>query len=130
MRVKLEQPEYDPDGPLVTNLVDADNGFNELNRKAGLWSVRHLWASGSRFCFNCYRHSATLVLQRRSRLVHKRQRRTFEPLIVNDKTTTTTSKSIIYRRSKREEGTIHQLSPHTIVTFSHITFFFPSSSSY
>eukprot|EP00957_Ditylum_brightwellii_P140701 10717563-Ditylum_brightwellii.AAC.1 len=25
-------------------LVDARNAFNEINRRAMLWSVRHLWA--------------------------------------------------------------------------------------
>jgi hypothetical protein len=39
-------------------LVDATNGFNELGRKAMLWTVRHRWANGARFSFNCYRHSA------------------------------------------------------------------------
>ena len=46
-------------------LVDATNGFNELGRKAMLWTVRHLWANGARFSFNCYRHSAQLILRRR-----------------------------------------------------------------
>jgi hypothetical protein len=45
-------------------LVDAMNGFNELSRKAMLWTVRHRWANGSRFSFNCYRHSAQLILRR------------------------------------------------------------------
>ena len=47
-------------------LVDATNGFNELGRKAMLWTVRHRWANGARFSFNCYRHSAQLLLRRRS----------------------------------------------------------------
>ena len=46
-------------------LVDAKNGFNELSRKAMLWTTRHLWANGSRFAFNCYRHSSQLLLRRR-----------------------------------------------------------------
>ena len=46
-------------------LVDATNGFNELGRKAMLWTVRHRWANGARFSFNCYRHSANLLLRRR-----------------------------------------------------------------
>ena len=49
--------------PTVTLSVDAKNGFNELGRKAMLWTVRHLWAKGSRFAFNCYRHSSLLVLR-------------------------------------------------------------------
>jgi hypothetical protein len=48
----------------VVLLVDATNGFNELSRKAALWTVRHHWASGACFAFNCYRHSATLILRR------------------------------------------------------------------
>ena len=28
-----------------------------------LWTVRHTWAAGSRFAFNCYRHSAQLILR-------------------------------------------------------------------
>ncbi|KAI2498783.1 hypothetical protein MHU86_15686 [Fragilaria crotonensis] len=46
-------------------LVDATNGFNELGRKAMLWTVRHTWANGARFSFNCYRHSAQLLMRRR-----------------------------------------------------------------
>jgi hypothetical protein len=46
-------------------LVDATNGFNELGRKAMLWTVRHRWANGARFSFNCYRHSAQLLMRRR-----------------------------------------------------------------
>jgi hypothetical protein len=46
-------------------LVDARNGFNELGRKAMLWTVRHRWARGARFAFNCYRHAAKLILRRR-----------------------------------------------------------------
>ncbi|KAL7503120.1 hypothetical protein ACHAXN_000965, partial [Cyclotella atomus] len=37
-------------------LVDATNGFNELNRYSMLWNVRHRWSKGSRLAFNCYRH--------------------------------------------------------------------------
>jgi hypothetical protein len=43
-------------------LVDAANAFNELNRTAMLWTIRHEWPSGARFVFNCYRHWATLVI--------------------------------------------------------------------
>ncbi len=52
----------DPSGAL---LVDAMNGFNELGRRAMLWTVRHRWAAGTRFAFNCYRHSAQLILRRK-----------------------------------------------------------------
>jgi hypothetical protein len=30
-----------------------------------LWTVRHRWANGALFSFNCYRHSAQLILRRR-----------------------------------------------------------------
>jgi hypothetical protein len=58
--------EMDAQGtsPSVLLLVDARNGFNELSRLAMLWTVRHRWPSGARFAFNCYRHSATLLLRR------------------------------------------------------------------
>jgi hypothetical protein len=42
-------------------LVDAKNAFNEGNRTAMCWTVRHLWPSGARFTLNCYRHWSTLV---------------------------------------------------------------------
>lgn len=54
-------PSRDPFG---MTCIDARNGFNELSRKAMLWTVRHRWPIGSRFAFNCYRHSAQLVLRR------------------------------------------------------------------
>ena len=54
------------DVPLIL-LVDARNGFNELGRKAMLWTVRHLWAPGARFTFNCYRHSAMLMMRRKGK---------------------------------------------------------------
>jgi hypothetical protein len=49
----------DPSGAL---LVDAMNGFNELGRRAMLWTVRHRWAASARFAFNFYRHSTQLIL--------------------------------------------------------------------
>ena len=52
--------------PYVTTCIDACNGFNELNCKAMLWTVRHLWPSGSRFVFNCYRHHSLLILRRKN----------------------------------------------------------------
>jgi hypothetical protein len=62
--------EGNPEGGIATNQepkamlqVDARNGFNELSRQAMLWTVRHRWAAGSRFGFNCYRHSAQLILR-------------------------------------------------------------------
>ena len=39
------------------------NDFNEENRTAILWAVRHKWPRGAWFAFNCYRHWATLVIR-------------------------------------------------------------------
>ena len=55
---------YVPDNPEALLLVDARNGFNELSCMAMLWTVRHRWAAGARFAFNCYRHATTLVVRR------------------------------------------------------------------
>eukprot|EP00957_Ditylum_brightwellii_P119106 9084361-Ditylum_brightwellii.AAC.1 len=44
-------------------LVDVRNAFNEINCRAMLWSVRHLWAPAARFAFNTYRHWRKLVLR-------------------------------------------------------------------
>jgi hypothetical protein len=44
-------------------LIDASNAFNEVNRTAMLWTVRHEWPSGARFAFNCYKHWAILVIR-------------------------------------------------------------------
>ena len=44
-------------------LVDANNAFNKINRVRMIWTVRHLWPSGDRFVFNCYRHWSLLVLR-------------------------------------------------------------------
>jgi hypothetical protein len=57
-------PEHPPGSVQAALLVDARNGFNELGRKAMLWTVRHRWAAGSRFAFNCYRHSGQLIVRR------------------------------------------------------------------
>ena len=43
-------------------LVDARNAFNEENRTAMLWDVRHEWPSDAQFTFNYYFHGATLVV--------------------------------------------------------------------
>ena len=44
-------------------LIDVRNAFNEENRTAMLWDVRHEWPGGAQFTFNCYRHWATLVVR-------------------------------------------------------------------
>jgi hypothetical protein len=58
-------PAPDDRTPTGVLLVDARNGFNELGRRSMLWTIRHRWAAGSWFAFNCYRHAAQLVLRRR-----------------------------------------------------------------
>ncbi len=62
-----EPDDYEPDDPRGALLVDAKNGFNELGRRAMLWTVRHRWASGARFAFNCYRHASKLILRRKGK---------------------------------------------------------------
>ena len=37
-------------------LLDARNGFNELNCYLMLWDMAHLWNQVSRFAFNRYQH--------------------------------------------------------------------------
>ena len=51
-----DEPEF---GALM---LDAVNAFNELRRVLMIWVVRHEWAMGFHFVFNCYRHWARLVV--------------------------------------------------------------------
>ena len=44
-------------------LVDANNAFNEINRVRMIWTVRHLWPSGTIFFFKCYCNWSSLVLR-------------------------------------------------------------------
>ena len=44
-------------------IADAKNTFNDIILIGMLWTVRHLWPSGDRFVFNCYRHWSSLVLR-------------------------------------------------------------------
>ncbi len=53
------------DDPVVTILVDASNGFNELNRGAMLRTVRYLWPKGAKFAFNWYKRQSRLYLRHR-----------------------------------------------------------------
>ena len=48
--------------PVCTTLVDARNGFNEMNCLEMLWTVNHCLLVGLRFVLNCYRHWAQLLL--------------------------------------------------------------------
>eukprot|EP00956_Cyclotella_meneghiniana_P019771 scaffold34349_cov35-Cyclotella_meneghiniana.AAC.1 len=57
---EIEGPEMESPG---CSLVDASNGFNELNKYAMFWNIRHRWPSGARFAFNSYRHNLTLVVR-------------------------------------------------------------------
>ncbi|KAL3826408.1 hypothetical protein ACHAXA_008616 [Cyclostephanos tholiformis] len=43
---------YKPGTGFGSELFDARNGFNELNRYLMLWNVAHRWNRGSRFAFN------------------------------------------------------------------------------
>jgi hypothetical protein len=43
-------------------LIDAHNVFNEKNRMAMLWTIRHEWPSGARFAIKCYRYWGTLTI--------------------------------------------------------------------
>ena len=44
-------------------LVDAKIVFNDINQVGMLWTVQHLWPSGSIFFFNFYRHWSLIFLQ-------------------------------------------------------------------
>ena len=59
-----------PDDPVISIMLDARNGFNELGRKAMFWTVRHRWAAGARFAFDCYRHQCKLTLRQRGKPCH------------------------------------------------------------
>ena len=52
MRVLWEEHAQEEDWGFL--LIDARNTFNEENRTAMLWPVRHKWPSGAQFTFNCY----------------------------------------------------------------------------
>jgi hypothetical protein len=61
MRLLWEQHSAEEEWGFL--LVDAANAFNEGNRIAMFWTLRHEWPSGARFAFNCYRHWAILVVR-------------------------------------------------------------------
>jgi hypothetical protein len=56
-----EPGELNPADPHGALLVGTMNGSNELGCGAMLWMVRHRWAAGARFTFNCHRHGAQLI---------------------------------------------------------------------
>ena len=61
MRVLWEEHLHEEDWGFI--LIDAWNLFNEENRKAMLWDVRHECPSDAQLTFNCYRHWSTLVVR-------------------------------------------------------------------
>ena len=52
-----------PDGPPIDMVVDADNGFNNQNQMAMVWTVRHRWPSMALFTMNMYRHWVRLIVR-------------------------------------------------------------------
>ena len=46
------QEEHQDTSPPISLPVDATNGFNNQNRMALMWTVRHTWASMARFTLN------------------------------------------------------------------------------
>ena len=68
-RLLVDEAEEDDEEDFTLNagvLFDADNGFNNLSRKAMLWTVRHRWPHGATFAYNFYRHSALLLVRERN----------------------------------------------------------------
>ena len=61
IRVLREEHSQEEDWGFL--LIDAWNAFNEENRTAIIWAVRHEWSSGVQFTFNCYRQWSTLVVR-------------------------------------------------------------------
>ena len=59
MRVPWDEHKKEEDWGFL--LIDMRSTFNEENRTAMLWAVRHKWPSGAQFMFNCYRHWATFA---------------------------------------------------------------------
>ena len=70
LRTQPDPQEPSAEAPQAVLLVDAHNGFNELSHRAMLWTVRHCWPAGARFSFNCYRHSAQLIVRQHGRTGH------------------------------------------------------------
>ncbi len=56
---------YVPNSGFGTELFDARNGFNEVNRYLMLWTVAHHWTKASRFAFNRYRHQNIVFVRNR-----------------------------------------------------------------
>ena len=57
----VEKHDHEEDWGFL--LIDARNAFNEENRTAMLWAVRHKWPSGARFAFNCYYHWSIMAIR-------------------------------------------------------------------
>ena len=50
-------------GPPISLPVDAENGFNNQNRLAMVWTVRHVWPSMAKFTMNLYRHHVRMIVR-------------------------------------------------------------------
>ena len=61
--VRLLWQHHDQEEEWGFLLIDKPNVFNEDNRTAMMWEVRHEWTNGAWFAFNCYRHWAKLVIR-------------------------------------------------------------------
>ena len=61
MRVLWDEHKKEEDWGFL--FIDAHNAFDEENRIAMLWVVRHERPGGAQFTFNCYRQWATLVVR-------------------------------------------------------------------
>ena len=51
-------------------LIDTHNTFNEENRTAMMWALRHTCPSGLRFAFSCYHLWVTLLIRAGNRMGH------------------------------------------------------------
>ena len=60
--IRVLWEEHNQDEDWVFLLIYGRNAFNEENRTAMLWAIRHEWPSGAQFTFNCYCHWAALVV--------------------------------------------------------------------
>jgi hypothetical protein len=81
-----ELPEMDSMG-LGLAMFDARNGFNEIHCYLMMWNVRHRWAKGSQFAFNCYRHCNLIIVRQGNGktanvIVHKEGLSQGDPLVM------------------------------------------------
>ena len=62
-QVNNEQPPTRQAGPPISLPVVAENGFNNQNRLAMVWTVRHVWPSMAKFTLNMYRHHVRMIVR-------------------------------------------------------------------